>query len=1099
MAGLFIAKINTAEAARIDSSGRLLVGTFTAYSVTNSHPATITPRLQLGGDESGSSILLAHWSSGAFGTRLPSLALGRSAGATGVFTVVNNNDRLGEVSFHGADGTAFVRAAVIRAEVDGTPGANNMPGRLVFSTTAAGASSPTERVRITSTGNVGIGTTNPTANLHVQGDIYSVGVININNPAHLRMGNTIRHYAQQYSITQAGGVIYEIGRMTITGPSQNINITGEFIGGSSPSNVVNRFIINIRSNNPFNIKTFTFTDEYYSFSGFRNTIKLYHNTSTGLVVIGYMPNNTFQNAGWTIKVQERGDYNYFQQVSTLTTLDTTGLTEIAPTPGAEKIVLPNTSFAASVGIGTNAPLANTYLHVSKLGVEGFEFLPGDAANVNIIQHYNRSTSAYVGNVNRASYHAWEVGTTESLRVDTSGNVGIGTTSPDTKCNIQIASSGRAWTPFSTHAALFENSGDTLLEIVSGNSSIGSIRFGDTDTSGRGRIDYSHSSDSLQFQTNGSERARIDSSGRLLVGTSTAAPAGGELQCHTTNAFAGFYGNLANNTAPVVLTLGKSRGNNFTTIIQSGDGIGSLRFTATDGTGSLIRAAQINCDVDGTPGANNMPGRLLFATTAAGASIPAERVRITSTGNVGIGTTNPTTTLHAYGNITLGNKSNSSALFFENTKTSTVFSTFDAGLLGNDCFIDLNLNPLDNATSVVRFFRTTNTTNDVRVEVLRGDNTATTNHSLSGKADALFCRVGGNVGIGTNSTIQKLHVQGNSYISGDVGIGTTSPTDKLHVQDGNIRISGGNLKFDNDQGIYHFNTAGTLYRTFHLGSDNNTYINRNSLANSVQIATNDTPRIHVLSTGEVGIATTSPSSLLEVLLGGSGEAKFSRSSGSQYASISSTAAANIFNSFSSSSNAKSLLINSTTNSSNTTPTSGSVGINLRVLSTDVMLVRSTLVFPGGNGTIDLGSSTARWKDIYATNTTIQTSDRNLKEDIQDCDLGLNFINQLSPVSFKRIDGTSGRKHYGLIAQDVEEVLNGSDAAFLIKSPVIEEKTVQITNPETGELEDSIQTADTGEIVYGLRYGELIAPMIKAIQELTEENKSLLARIQALENS
>jgi hypothetical protein len=56
------------------------------------------------------------------------------------------------LDFYGADGTNMVRAANILAAVDGTPGANDMPGRLVFSTTADGASSPSERMRINSNG-----------------------------------------------------------------------------------------------------------------------------------------------------------------------------------------------------------------------------------------------------------------------------------------------------------------------------------------------------------------------------------------------------------------------------------------------------------------------------------------------------------------------------------------------------------------------------------------------------------------------------------------------------------------------------------------------------------------------------------------------------------------------------------------------------------------------------------------------------------------------------------------------------------------------------------------------------------------------------------
>jgi hypothetical protein len=58
------------------------------------------------------------------------------------------------ISFNGSDGSEFVEAATIGAFTDGTPGTDDMPGRLVFSTTADGASSPTERMRIKSNGTI---------------------------------------------------------------------------------------------------------------------------------------------------------------------------------------------------------------------------------------------------------------------------------------------------------------------------------------------------------------------------------------------------------------------------------------------------------------------------------------------------------------------------------------------------------------------------------------------------------------------------------------------------------------------------------------------------------------------------------------------------------------------------------------------------------------------------------------------------------------------------------------------------------------------------------------------------------------------------------
>lgn len=72
-------------------------------------------------------------------------------------SIVSSGDVLGTTRYYGNDGTAIVEGARIDGQVDGTPGTNDMPGRLVFSTTADGASTPTERMRIRSDGGVSIG------------------------------------------------------------------------------------------------------------------------------------------------------------------------------------------------------------------------------------------------------------------------------------------------------------------------------------------------------------------------------------------------------------------------------------------------------------------------------------------------------------------------------------------------------------------------------------------------------------------------------------------------------------------------------------------------------------------------------------------------------------------------------------------------------------------------------------------------------------------------------------------------------------------------------------------------------------------------------
>jgi hypothetical protein len=139
---------NGSQRAAIDSSGRLLVGTSTNIGSQNIQIGTATGTLGLykfANNDDGGELTLANSRNGTVGSQ----------------TIVNNNDFLGRIFFRGSDGSAFLRGADIVCQVDGTPGANDMPGRLVFSTTADGASSPTERMRID---NAGILYSTPTYN-----------------------------------------------------------------------------------------------------------------------------------------------------------------------------------------------------------------------------------------------------------------------------------------------------------------------------------------------------------------------------------------------------------------------------------------------------------------------------------------------------------------------------------------------------------------------------------------------------------------------------------------------------------------------------------------------------------------------------------------------------------------------------------------------------------------------------------------------------------------------------------------------------------------------------------------------------------------------
>jgi hypothetical protein len=148
---LLFAANNSAEHARIDTSGRLLVGTSTAR--TNFNTGAEQSHIQLEGTTFNTSNLSIVRNSANDGTAALTLGKSRSATVNGN-TVVVSGDPLGFINFEGADGTNMVRGASITAQVDGTPGTNDMPGRLVFSTTADGASSPTERMRIRNDGSI---------------------------------------------------------------------------------------------------------------------------------------------------------------------------------------------------------------------------------------------------------------------------------------------------------------------------------------------------------------------------------------------------------------------------------------------------------------------------------------------------------------------------------------------------------------------------------------------------------------------------------------------------------------------------------------------------------------------------------------------------------------------------------------------------------------------------------------------------------------------------------------------------------------------------------------------------------------------------------
>ena len=144
----------TSEVFTVDSSGRSLIQTNS--SITSEPGEAHTPSLQVAhpqGNVTNLGISVSRFQ--ASNPNSVPIILQKSRNDTiGSHTIVVDDDELGRLEFAGSDGSNFRTAAAITGEVDGSPGSSDMPGRLEFKTTADGASSPTERLRITSTGGV---------------------------------------------------------------------------------------------------------------------------------------------------------------------------------------------------------------------------------------------------------------------------------------------------------------------------------------------------------------------------------------------------------------------------------------------------------------------------------------------------------------------------------------------------------------------------------------------------------------------------------------------------------------------------------------------------------------------------------------------------------------------------------------------------------------------------------------------------------------------------------------------------------------------------------------------------------------------------------
>ena len=443
--------------------------------------------------------------------------------------------------------------------------------------------------------------------------------------------------ADQLAISTGGtGRVFVDGGWLGVGPPSPAGALDVAVGGAGPA----RIIFSQVSDNPY-IDIYRATGSGSNFAGFRLSTpsvsgELAFSNATGALI----GSHSFVER---LRITSTGALNFVGA-------GTAGSTQAVSFNGSAPVNSLVIDSLGKVGIGTSNPgkaleiagasstggelrLTNTNDTLTTNGVIGnieFYSLDGDrpAFSTQLAAYIKAICIDSFGRDSALTFGTNAVNTTvqERLRITPEGRVGIGTTSAQAILHASKA-------------------GAEGFEFNPGYEANRNLTFHYNRTGSNYALnDQAASQHVFRIGSISTEAVRIDSSGRLLVGTSTSlaigSSANGQLQIADTTVAIGSISTFTNGASGAYLMLGKSRGGTVGTytVVQSGDQLGVINFAGADGVNLQAVGASIASFVDGTPGAGDIPGRLVFSTTADGAASPTEAMRITSAQNIRIGTT-----------------------------------------------------------------------------------------------------------------------------------------------------------------------------------------------------------------------------------------------------------------------------------------------------------------------------------------------------------------------------------------------------------------------------------------------------------------------------